>query len=160
MSKAAAKKTTARKPKLSAAGAKVVAALEETLAAMRAGKPLTARRYHVTFPLPEYGPLDVRRVRGLFGMSQAIFAQFLGVDTNTIQSWEQGARRVSSVARRFLGELESDPDYWRQKIDKCKRITAVPANGKKPVAGSDQDRRLPGPPVRPPAPAKGVASRR
>ena len=32
------------------------------------------------------------RVRDLLGMSQVLFARFLGVDANTVRSWEQGTR--------------------------------------------------------------------
>jgi DNA-binding XRE family transcriptional regulator len=59
---------------------------------------------------------DVRRVRDLLGMSQVVFARFLGVDPNTVRSWEQGTRPPSSIARRFMGEIEEDPAYWRQRV--------------------------------------------
>jgi DNA-binding transcriptional regulator YiaG len=49
-------------------------------------------------------------------MSQVIFARFLGVDPNTVRSWEQGARPPSAIARRFMGEIEDDPEYWRRRI--------------------------------------------
>jgi putative transcriptional regulator len=93
---------------LSPAGAKIVAAFEEAVAAMRPGEPLekrfTVRTYH-----------DVRRVRGLLGMSQAVFARFLGVDANTVRSWEQGNRPPSPIARRFMDEIEADPEHWRRR---------------------------------------------
>jgi hypothetical protein len=122
----ASKKRKKQKKQLSPAGAKIVAALEEGIEALRAGQPLTVRTYHFAFPLQEYGPDDVRRVRGLFRMSQTVFAEFLGVDANTIQSWEQGARPVSSIGRRFLTEIEGAPDHWRQRIAHC--IARAPGN--------------------------------
>ena len=82
--------------KLSSAGAKIVAAFEEAIAAMQSGEPLerhfTVRTYKVDFRPRDYGPDDVRRVRDLLGMSQVLFAGFLGVDANTVRSWEQGTR--------------------------------------------------------------------
>lgn len=101
---------------LSQAGSKIVAALEEATAMMRAGEPMTARTYAADFTPPDYGPNDVRRVRALLEMSQVVFARFLGVDPNTVRSWEQGTRSPSPIARRFLGEIESDPTYWRRRI--------------------------------------------
>src|SRR5438094_3336957 len=87
---------------------------------MRSGEPLernfTVRTYKVDFTPRDYGPDDVRRVRGLLGMSQAVFARFLGVDANTVRSWEQGTRPPSAIARRFLGEIEGDPEYWRRRV--------------------------------------------
>jgi DNA-binding transcriptional regulator YiaG len=58
----------------------------------------------------------VKRVRGVLGMSQVVFARFLGVDANTVRSWEQGTRPPSTIARRFMGEIESDPTYWRRRV--------------------------------------------
>jgi DNA-binding transcriptional regulator YiaG len=105
---------------LSPAGAKIVSAFREAIDVMRSGESLpgrlTARNHYEEFVRPEYGPEDVRRVRGLLDMSQVVFARFLGVDPNTIRSWEQGTRPPSSIARRFMGEIEDDPAYWRQRV--------------------------------------------
>src|SRR5215831_10321979 len=112
--------SSAAPAKLSPAGAKIVGAFEEAIALMRTGEPLerhfTVRTYKVDFRPRDYGPDDVRRVRGLLGMSQVLFAGFLGVDANTVRSWEQGTRPPSPIARRFMDEIESDPTYWRHRI--------------------------------------------
>jgi putative transcriptional regulator len=112
---------------LSPVGTKIVAAFEEAIEAMRSGEPLekrfTVRTYRVDVTPHEYGPDDVRRVRGLLGMSQALFARFLGVDENTVRSWEQGNRPPSAIARRFMDEIENDPDYWRGRI--VQRATGI-----------------------------------
>jgi len=109
-----------RSRELSPAGAKIVSAFQEAIDVMRSGEPLpgrlTVRSYHAEFVRPSYGPEDVRRVRDLLGMSQVVFARFLGVDPNTVRSWEQGTRPPSSIARRFMGEIEEDPAYWRQRV--------------------------------------------
>jgi putative transcriptional regulator len=115
----------AKKPagQLSPAGAKIVGAFEEAIEAMRRGEPregrFTVRTYRADFAPRPFGPDDVRRVRGLLGMSQAVFARFLGVDANTVRSWEQGQRQPSPIARRFMGEVEVDPEYWRRRIAHC-----------------------------------------
>jgi len=129
-------KTPASRPVgLSPAGAKIVAAFEEAIEVMRPVGPvaarLTARTYRADFAARDYGPDDVRRVRGLLGMSQAVFARFLGVDANTVRSWEHGTRPPSAIARRFMGEIESDPDYWKRRVDQ----SLVTANDEGP-AGS------------------------
>jgi putative transcriptional regulator len=106
--------------KLSPAGEKIVSAFQEAIDVMRSGESLpgrlTARSFRAEFVRPSYGPDDVRRVRDLLGMSQVVFARFLGVDPNTVRSWEQGTRPPSSIARRFMGEIEVDPAYWRRRI--------------------------------------------
>src|ERR1700721_2147755 len=87
---------------------------------MRSGAPgekqLSARAYKAEFSCRAFGPEDVHRVRSLLGMSQVFFARFLGVDPNTVRSWEQGARPPSPIARRFMGAIEEDPEYWRRRI--------------------------------------------
>jgi DNA-binding transcriptional regulator YiaG len=87
---------------------------------MRSGQALPSRLAiragHAEFLSHPYGPDDVRRVRGLLEMSQTAFARFLGVDPNTVRSWEQGTRVPSSIARRFMGEIEHNPAYWRERV--------------------------------------------
>jgi putative transcriptional regulator len=106
--------------KLSLAGSKIVSAFDEAIEAMRSGEPLekrfSVRTYKADFDCPAYGPEDVRRVRRSLGMSQVFFARFLGVDPNTVRSWEQGTRPPSPIARRFMGEIEADPEYWQRRI--------------------------------------------
>ena len=105
---------------LSPAGAKIVGAFAEAVALMQTGEPLerhfTVRTYDVAFTPRPYGPDDVRRVRALLGMSQVLFARFLGVDANTVRSWEQGTRPPSAIARRFMDEIEGDPEHWRRRM--------------------------------------------
>jgi len=112
---------------LSSAGAKIVAAFQEAIDTMRTGEPFehtfTVRTYKVEFTPRDYGPDDARRVRDLLGMSQVLFARFLGVDANTVRSWEQGTRPPSPIARRFMDEIESDPEYWRRRI--VERATGI-----------------------------------
>ena len=62
------------------------------------------------------GPADVRAVRESLGLSQAMFADFLGVGLSTLRRWELGQVVPSAVARRFLGEVRDDPNYWRKKL--------------------------------------------
>jgi DNA-binding transcriptional regulator YiaG len=58
-------------------------------------------------------------------MSQVIFAAFLGVNPNTVRSWEQGTRPPSSIARRFMIEIEEDSAYWRRRVARKVAKTAT-----------------------------------
>jgi putative transcriptional regulator len=102
------------------AGARILAAIEEATDLLRneglGSKRLTVRTYK-TAPTPRaYQAGDVKRVREQLGVSQAVLAAFLGVNINTVRSWEQGKRPPQPIACRFLAELESAPEYWRQRI--------------------------------------------
>ena len=72
---------------------------------------VTVRRVAVPEP-QDYRPADVRRVRRAIGVSQAVFAQFMGVSTVLVQSWEQGQRIPSRMARRLLDEIAREPRRW------------------------------------------------
>ncbi|MEY4547234.1 MAG: hypothetical protein RL685_3429 [Pseudomonadota bacterium] len=45
---------------------------------------------------------DVGKVREKTGLSQARFAELLGVSVRTLQEWEQGRRAPSGAARTLL----------------------------------------------------------
>jgi putative transcriptional regulator len=102
------------------AGAKILAAIEEATEILRSegleSRRLTVRTYKAAPPPRSFGPGDVKRVRELLGASQAVLARFLGVNVNTVRSWEQGKRPPQPIARRFLSEIEADPPYWRRRI--------------------------------------------
>ena len=61
----------------------------------------------------------VKKVRHQLGMSQVIFAQFLGVAASTVRSWEQGQNPVPGLACRFMDELNRNPSYWRERLEQA-----------------------------------------
>ena len=52
---------------------------------------------------------DVAQVRSKTGLSQARFAQLLGVSVRTLQDWEQGRRAPSGAARTLLAMAAKNP---------------------------------------------------
>ena len=52
---------------------------------------------------------DVARVRSKTGLSQARFAQLLGVSVRTLQDWEQGRRAPTGAARTLLAIAAKNP---------------------------------------------------
>ena len=79
--------------------------------ACRSSRSSTVRTYQIDVTLPILGPVEVRSIRESLGLSQALFADFLGVAPTTVRSWEQGQREPSALARRFLGEIRDDPAH-------------------------------------------------
>lgn len=61
----------------------------------------------------EYGRVitipDVGSIREKTGLSQARFAQLLGVSVRTLQDWEQGRRAPSGAARTLLIVADKNP---------------------------------------------------
>src|SRR5262249_14754087 len=119
----------------SSVGAEILEALEEVRAALKSGDPLdqrfTVRSYRFDFAARNYGPDDVRSVRQLLGLSQPVFADFLGVDASTIRSWEQGTRPPSTIARRFMDEVAVNPEYWRGRLrESIAAVATRPSTGR------------------------------
>jgi DNA-binding transcriptional regulator YiaG len=87
---------------------------------------------HLTLDLEpgEYTPDKVRATRGIFGLSQPLFATFLGVEVSALRHWEQGIRSPSAVVRRFLDEMNATPEHWRGRIETAVRRTQKGAHGK------------------------------
>ena len=60
---------------------------------------------------PDYGALEIKRIRAATRMSQPVFARLLGVDKSAVAQWERGAKRPSGPALRLLEVLDPDkPD--------------------------------------------------
>jgi putative transcriptional regulator len=114
---------------MTARGREIVRALEELAETLEVGIPLeerfTVREVVYEAAPSEYSPADVKAVRDRLGMSQTIFAQFLGVDATTIRSWEQGKRSPSMMARRFLDEIRADTPHWKKRFQAMCRTRTV-----------------------------------
>jgi len=52
---------------------------------------------------------DVGKVREKTGLSQARFAELLGISVRTLQDWEQGRRAPSGAARTLLLIADRNP---------------------------------------------------
>src|SRR3954469_8850243 len=69
--------------------------------AIEAGVPLeqvaTGRTCTIDIRRPEMSPAQIRSIRDSLGLSQALFASFLGVGMPTVRSWEQGHRVPSAI---------------------------------------------------------------
>jgi putative transcriptional regulator len=105
-------------------GDRIIEGLTDLRDVLRAGTPLEKRYTVRTVEVPEPEEFDARRVRALraralrarLQMSQIVFARLVGVSTILVQSWEQGVREPSPIARRLLAEVERDPRRWQRMI--------------------------------------------
>ncbi len=85
-------------------------------AGVRLEQVATVRTCAIDVRLPELSSAQIRSIRNSLGVSQSLFATFLGVRMPTVRSWEQGQRVPSAMARRFLGVIRDDPEYWKGKL--------------------------------------------
>lgn len=78
----------------------------------------TVRTVRLNIPQQTFQAEDVKRLREQFGMSQVIFAKFLGASAKTLQDWEHGTKSPSPIACRLLHEMRAEPEYWKSRFAK------------------------------------------
>ena len=73
---------------------------------------IKARRHSITVvPPEELTAAQIKQIRNEAGMTQALFAEFLGVSPKTVEAWERGRNRPDGPARRVMGLLKEDAKF-------------------------------------------------
>jgi putative transcriptional regulator len=72
-------------------------------AAIRRGKTAPGRVTEIHAP-------DAKAIRAKIGLSQAEFAQLIGVKVATLRNWEQNRRHPTGAAAALLTIVEKEPD--------------------------------------------------
>lgn len=88
----------------------------------RIGEKFTVRQIELDLNPTHYTPAMVKEIRTILGVSQAVFAKFLGVSLKTVNSWEQGAKPPRDIACRFMDEIKAKPEYWRGRLLEMARV--------------------------------------
>ena len=60
-------------------------------------------------PVPEFEANEIKSIRNELGMTQVLFAGFMGVSTKTVEAWEAGRNMPDGPARRILAMIKMDP---------------------------------------------------
>jgi putative transcriptional regulator len=99
-------------------GRKLIASMTEMVEAFETSdlSRMTVRKVEMPDDPKPYTAAAVRATRARLNVSQAVFARLVGVSTVLAQSWEQGTRKPSKLARRLLDEINENPDRWRRKL--------------------------------------------
>lgn len=134
-------------------GALIIEGLQEALAYERGEVTnlrvhtvaVTARRAHVERP-PWYAPFLIKEIRHKLSVSQAIFAEMLGVSASSVRAWEQGKREPDGPARRLLQIAETHPEVFTSVVGEVYPATdgsesPLPKRLKAPTQ-SDREKRL------------------
>ena len=61
-------------------------------------------------PVREYKPDEIKKLRADLGMTQVVFAGFLGVSPKTVEAWEAGTNTPSGPALRLMTMIMAYPD--------------------------------------------------
>jgi putative transcriptional regulator len=82
---------------------------EELLASVQEGKEILRGEAPASRTF-EFNPIDVKRIRKGYKLTQAEFAALLGVSLRTLQNWEQGRRVPEGPARVLLQVAARHPE--------------------------------------------------
>jgi putative transcriptional regulator len=84
-------------------------ALGDALAYER-GQKIDLRVTDIPAPAKMIRPSEIRAIRRSMNASQVKFARLLNVSANTVESWEQGARRPRQAALKLLTIARKRPE--------------------------------------------------
>lgn len=80
--------------------------LEEAIAYEKAAGEAITRTYTIR-PVKEYSCKEIRDIRIKTGMTQRVFASYMGVSPKTVEAWERGATHPTGPVFRLLELLDS-----------------------------------------------------
>ena len=86
--------------------------LEEAVA-FEQGKLQAKTRTVSIEELAHFEPNEIRQIRIDTGMTQSLFAHYLGVSKKTVEAWECGRNHPVGAANRLLWITQKDPDFPR-----------------------------------------------
>ncbi len=61
-------------------------------------------------PVKMYKAKEIQDIRKKTGLSQKLFASYMGVSLKTVEAWEAGTNHPSGAASRILSMMEMDAD--------------------------------------------------
>lgn len=62
-------------------------------------------------PLDTFTPAEIKEIRNDAGLTQALFAQYMGVSVKTVEAWEAGRNQPDGAARRLLAITRENPSF-------------------------------------------------
>lgn len=64
-------------------------------------------------PLDTFTSSEIKEIRNNTGMTQVLFAQYMGVSVKTVEAWEAGRNQPEGSARRLLAITKANPSFPR-----------------------------------------------
>lgn len=72
------------------------------------GHGKAAVKTYTIHPVKEYSNVEIRDIRMNSGMTQKVFAAYLGVSVKTVEAWERGRIHPTGPAYRLLEFMSSN----------------------------------------------------
>jgi putative transcriptional regulator len=92
----------------------IMAGLNEAVDDAKSERPILKRHKVTVEPVRVFEADEVKKIRNSTGMSQKIFASYMGVSDKTVEAWEAGTNHPSGAASRLLSMLEMDKELIRK----------------------------------------------
>ena len=89
---------------------KIKVGLEEAIAYERGELPAKTKTITIQ-PIQHFAASEIKKIRAETGMTQAIFAEFMGVSVKTVEAWESGRNHPDGAACRLLSMTKADPSF-------------------------------------------------
>lgn len=90
--------------------------LEEAIAYEKGLGEASVKTYMI-LPVREYDGKEIRNIRKKAGMTQSVFASYMGVSIKTVEAWEGGRTHPTGPAFRLL-EILSESDEMKYIVAK------------------------------------------
>ena len=62
-------------------------------------------------PLETFTSSEITEIRNKTGLTQALFAKYMGVSVKTVEAWEAGKNSPEGAARRMLSLTRNNPSF-------------------------------------------------
>ena len=62
-------------------------------------------------PIDTFTPQEIKEIRNNTGLTQNLFAKYMGVSVKTVESWESGRNHPEGAACRLLSLTRNDPNF-------------------------------------------------
>lgn len=62
-------------------------------------------------PIEVFTASEIKEIRKNAGMTQVLFAKYLGVSLKTVEAWEAGRNQPNGTACRMLSITKKDPQF-------------------------------------------------
>lgn len=92
----------------------IISGLTEAVEDAQSGERRLKRRVVTIVPIKEYKAEEVQAIRRQTGLSQRLFAGYMGVSEKTVEAWESGRNQPSGAASRILNMMEMDADLTKE----------------------------------------------
>ena len=72
------------------------------------GRGKAKLKTYMIMPVKEYSNVEIKEIRKKVGMTQNVFASYMGVSKKTVEAWESGRTHPTGPAFRLLDILEAE----------------------------------------------------